>query len=127
MPAHARPWLAGFIACGIVLTPAYGDPAPSSEPRAWFVAVEFSPLEDANPDEYPGRVEVTVAGRFVGCAWAAFYKPELTEVRLVPMSLGYAVFGRREDIKVQAYGELARIGKQQVQIKEADAQVIGKP
>lgn len=129
MPLHARHWLAGSIACVAALSPAYGEPGQAApEGHWWFIQIAYEPLaENADPEQPPGRVEVSIAGEPVGCAWASYYRPELTEIRLTPMFLGFYARGRREDIKVEPHDELARIGHQRVTITEVGQPRIGRP
>ncbi|TXM68182.1 hypothetical protein [Methylobacterium sp. WL120] len=89
--------------------------------KAFFVQVWVSDVTGApaNPEEDPGRIEVTIAGRFVGCALAPFYRPSAGEVKLVPFYIGYTATGKSpEDIKVETYGELRRLSKPKIKISE---------
>ena len=122
--AAARSLLVAAMAIiGLVAaTMARAEPAASS----WLVQVTFPGLPvSADPQAYPGRVEVSVRGEFVGCAWAAWQPVSSDEVRLLPLSLGYAVTGRREDVRVEAFGELNRLGRMAIRITPLSGPVPG--
>lgn len=95
-------------------------PGTAGSPRRWFVQVWFesgAPIEaDAGSD--PGRIEVTAGGEFVGCAKAMTHDARWGEVILIPPSVGFIATGRREEIKVAAYGELGRLARSVVKITE---------
>ena len=93
---------------------------------SWLVQVTFPGLPaSADPQAYPGRIEVSVRGEFVGCAWAAWQPISSDEVRLLPLALGYAVTGRREDVRVEAFGELNRLGRMAIRISPLAGPVPG--
>lgn len=110
-----------FVAAGQVRA----QPTP---PPIWLVQVSFPSIvkhPDTDADAYPGRVEVYAAGRFIGCAWASYYEPSPGSRRLVPLNVGYTYAGNRDDIHVEAFGELDRLGGMTVKITELNGPSVG--
>lgn len=110
--------LSGLLGAASIV-PAVAEPAPLTNPaQRWFIQVSFDgvfPIE-MDPSNYPGRVEVTIAGAFVACAWASVYESKRREFFLVPLSIGAMATGRREDIKVEVFGELNRLARPIIKI-----------
>lgn len=95
-------------------------PAAAAQDAAqrWFIQVWFQgefPIE-ADPANDPGRIEVSMAGEFVACAWAPVYRSRQGQFFLVPLTLGATAAGRREDVKVEVYGELKRLARPTVKV-----------
>lgn len=115
-------FLGGVAASPIV--PAAAE-APLSDPSAsrWFIQVWFEgsfPIE-ADPADDPGRVEISIAGEFVACAWAPVYRSPRKEFFLVPLNVGATAVGKKEDIKVDVYGALKRLAHPVVKITAVSA------
>lgn len=105
-------------AAAVPAIPAVAEPPPAATGQRWFIQVSLDgafPVQ-IDPADYPGRVEITIGGEFVTCAWAPVYENRRKETFLVPLSLGTMATGRREDIKVEFYGELNRAVKPIVKI-----------
>lgn len=115
-----------LIAIGLVTVGAAGaQPAPAP---VWLIQVAFPSIPkhpDTDADAYPGRVEIYAAGRFIGCAWASYYEPAPGQRRLVPLNVGYTYSGNRDDIHVEAFGELDRLGGMTVRISELNGPSTG--
>ena len=94
--------------------------AASQPDKRWFVQVWFDAglAALANPDEEPGRIEVSIGCAFFGCALAPFSRPSAGEVQIVPVSLGFTAIGQRDAIKVEVLGEFGRLSKPQFKITE---------
>lgn len=125
---HAR-WLLvlTLIAIGAFLRVAGAQSVPAP---TWLVQISFPSIPkhpDADADAYPGRVEIYAAGRFIGCAWASYYEPAPGQRRLVPLNVGYTYAGNRDDIHVEAFGELDRLGGMTVRISELSGPSTGSP
>lgn len=111
---------------GLAASPALPALATQSNPAApqrWFIQVW---LEGDFPFELdmaanPGRIEVSIGGTFVACALAAVYRSKRNEMFLVPLSIGASAIGRKEDIKVEVYGELKRLVRPTIKITEIGA------
>jgi hypothetical protein len=110
-----------FVAAGRVRA----QPAPLPQ---FLIQISFPSIPkhpDTDADAYPGRVEVYAAGRFIGCAWASYYDPSPGSRRLVPLNVGYTYAGNRDDIHVEAFGELDRLGGMTVKITELNGPSTG--
>ena len=76
---------------------------------------------EADPADDPGRVEISMAGEFVACAWAPVYHSPRKEFFLVPLTMGATAVGKKEDIKVDVYGALKRLAHPTVKITPVSA------
>ncbi len=106
------------------VVPAAAAPSQGASPaQRWFIQVWFEgefPIE-ADPSNDPGRVEVSMAGDFVACAWAPVYRSRQRQFFLVPLTVGATASGRKEDIKVEVYGELKRLTRPAIKISAMTA------
>jgi hypothetical protein len=117
--------LALIVIGAVAASVANAQPAPQP---VWLVQIGFPSIAkhpDADANAYPGRVEVYAGGRFLGCAWAPYYEPAPGQRRLVPLNVGYTYAGNRDDIHVEAFGELERLGGMTVRITELNGSSAG--
>jgi hypothetical protein len=119
-----------LLACALVATAfvAAGRVHAAAPSPVWLVQIGFPSIPkhpDMDADAYPGRVEIYAAGRFIGCAWASYYDPSPGSRRLVPLNVGYTFAGNRDDIHVEAFGELDRLGGMTVKITELNGPSTG--
>lgn len=114
-----------FVATAFV---AAGQVRAETPKPLWLLQISFPAIvkhPDTDADAYAGRVEVYAAGRFIGCAWASYYEPSPGSRRLVPLNVGYTYAGNRDDIHVEAFGELDRLGGMTVKITELNGPAVG--
>ena len=107
---------------GMAASPALA--VSDSPPRSsrWFIQVWFEgncPIE-LDPAAHPGRLEISIGGEFVACALAGVSQSKQGQMWLAPLSIGAAAVGRREDIKVEVYGELRRVVRPVIKITEIE-------
>ena len=110
--------LSSLFGAASILPAAAESTMPVPSTQRWFVQVWFDgkfPIA-IDPSDYPGRVEITIDGAFVACAWAPTYESKGREMFLVPLSIGATATGRREDIKVEVFGELKRYAQTVIKI-----------
>ncbi len=107
---------------------AVGDEPPPM--KLWFVQISTQ-AADADPSAAPGRIDLDVAGHPFGCAWASYYRPTATEIRLVPINIGWRVVAPDPSaIHVRATDELGRVGAMKTVIKEMIGETrmpVGEP
>lgn len=109
---------------GAAATPALAasEPIDPARPGRWFIQVWFEgnfPIE-LDPSANPGRLEITIGGEFVACALASVAQSKQGQMWLAPLSIGATAVGRREDIKVEVYGELRRVVRSVIKITEIE-------
>jgi hypothetical protein len=88
----------------------------------WFIQVWFEgnfPIE-LDPAANPGRLEVSIGGEFVACALAGVAQSKQGQMWLAPLSIGASALGRREEIKVEVFGELRRLARPVIKITEIE-------
>lgn len=107
---------------GMAATPALAvsDRENAHRTGRWFIQVWFEgnfPIE-LDPSANPGRLEISIGGEFVACALAGVSRSKQGQIWLAPLSIGASAVGRREEIKVEVYGELKRVVRPVIQITE---------